>query len=488
MITIRVDNRIRIPKAGLGEEVLERLRKVTTHKNPDFAKQRAMGRFWSRVSETIQTWRDEDPILTLPSGAMGRVRRILNEERIVFRVVDARSEGIVVSARKALRYCGHALRPYQLEMVEKAFTRERCVIRAATGSGKTTAAFALAAKIGLNTLVVLPNAKLLQQWLKRAKHDLGLDPKNVGLIRGATRRLRPITLATQQTLWSRGVDRELQEFFGAIIIDEGHHAAARTFVETLDNFPSRYRIAFTADERRKDRKEFIVYDLIGDVAYEVSREECEAAGAIVDVDIRVLFTDFAFDNYRRDSDFNALLDAMTSDERRNKIAIEIALEEVRAGEQVIMLTHRREHARDIDRALLQRGVTSGCLLGAQEPGDEVEFEEMCGKLMDGRARAGVGTYQALGEGIDLPAVSAGVAMTPIATNKQLFNQVRGRLCRISPETGKAMGRLYVLFDGRVFDERLFRNIVTWNRTVHARVDGQWITGREYLKRNRRFAS
>lgn len=481
MHTITVDSRVRIPLKGLDRDIALRLRKCTTHSNPEFSKQRAMGRFYTKVPAEIVTWRVEGDALTLPSGAMGRMRAIFKEAQVAISVVDARTEGAVFSQRKPLTYCGHALRPYQTDMIEKAFKRERCVIRAATGSGKTTAAFALAAKVGLNCLVVLPNAKLLKQWLKRAKKDLGLDPHQVGIIRGAKRTLRPITLATQQTLWSREVDEELQEFFGCVIVDEGHHAAARTFMQTLDKFPARYRIAFTADERRKDKKEFIVYDLIGDVACEVSRDQCEAAGAIVDVEIRVVFTEHVNDTYRYDSDFNKLLDGMIADDERNALATKIALEEIRNGSQVIMLTHRREHARSMDRAMLSNGIKSGCLLGAQEAGDEEEFEAMCTKLIAGTARAGVGTYQALGEGIDLPAVGVGIAMTPIATNEQLFNQVRGRLCRISPETGKSCGLLYVLYDVRVFDERVLRNIVRWNRTVNIRVGNGWVPGKDFLK-------
>jgi hypothetical protein len=73
-------------------------------------------------------------------------------------------------------------------------------------------------------------------------------------------------------------------------------------------------------------------------------------------------------------------------------------------------------------------------------------------------------------------------MTPIATNRQLFNQVRGRLCRTSSATGKTHGRLYVLFDQPVFDERVLRNIVAWNRTVHVRVGDAWITGKDFLRK------
>jgi hypothetical protein len=66
----------------------------------------------------------------------------------------------------------------------------------------------------------------------------------------------------------------------------------------------------------------------------------------------------------------------------------------------------------------------------------------------------------------------------------LFNQVRGRLCRASTDTGKVCGRLYVLYDRAVFDERVLRNIMAWNRTVTVRVGNQWIPAKAYMKSQR----
>jgi hypothetical protein len=107
--------------------------------------------------------------------------------------------------------------------------------------------------------------------------------------------------------------------------------------------------------------------------------------------------------------------------------------------------------------------------------DGLEFDRARAGLRDGSVGAGVGTYEALGEGIDLPAVAVGFATTPIATNKQRFNQVRGRLCR--PSEGKSHGRLYVAFDRYVFDERAFNNILSWNRTVKVFWRGAWVDAR-----------
>lgn len=481
-LVIRVDNRIRFSAEGVDEDVLAEIRRECEHDNPAFHKARALGYSTYRVPAILKTWRKEaGGEYSFPRGAMGRIRRTLKNAGIPFRVIDARVEGSFFA--RPLKYIGHQPREYQYGATEAVLLREQGVIRAATGSGKTTTALYLASRIGLNALIVLPSVKLLKQTVEVALPLLGIKGDQVGILQGPKRRLRPLTVATQQTLWSRSVDPEVRDFFGAVMIDEAHHAAARTFAEVVDQFPARYRVAFTADERRKDKMEFLVYDAFGDVLHETTREECEASGAVVDVEIRILLTDFRADWYRdaesNEKDFGRLVDEMVESEERNTILIENALEEIGSGKQVLILTHRREHARAIDRALVNAQVRSGLMLGGAGA-DANEFDRTKSGIKDGSVRSGIGTYEALGEGIDLPAVEVGFASTPIAKNKQRMNQVRGRFCR--PADGKSKGILYVLFDRYVFDEQAYRNILAWNKTVTIRnARGVWIDARTALR-------
>ena len=477
MIAIRVDNRIRIPLTALPEHVVTSLKKDCEHDNPDFAKKRAQGFATYNVPAIIRTWRMELGELTLPRGAMARVRSTLKRAGVAFKVIDARVEGAPLL--RPIEYVGHEPRQYQRGAALAAIEKEQGIIRAATGSGKTTTALYLSSLIGLNTLIVLPTVKLMHQTQEVARELLDVSGDRLGIIHAGKKKLRPVTVATQQTLWSRSVDPEIREYFGAVMIDEAHHAAARTFAEVIDQFPCRFRIAFSADERRRDRKEFLVYDAFGAILHETSRSDCEDVGAVVDVEIRIVPTNFEADWYRDDPDFNKLLDAMSSNPERDKLALDAIAEELKMGELAIACTHRRDHVRVLDRGIIARGFRSGCMLGGNDATDVAEFEATRNGLREGSVQAGVGTYGALGEGIDLPAVAVGVAVTPIASNKQKFNQFRGRLCR--PSQGKHQGRMYYLFDRRVFDERMLGNILAWNRTVKVKIGGQWVDARDHRR-------
>ncbi len=483
-----VDNRIRL-HGELPPEIVAALKRDFEHANPEYGLKKAIGITVWNVPRAIATWRLEGGELTLPRGGMARLRHRLADRGVRYRVEDRRSEG--VPCRRFPSYVGHELRGYQAAGIEAALAREQCILRAPTGSGKTSMAFALLSRIGLNALVILPTGGLMRQWQDRAAVELGVRGDALGIVQGPKRRLRPLTIASQQTL-ARGVSDEVKEFFGAVLIDECQLAAARTYVEVVDALPCRYRIAVSADERRKDRKEFLTRDLFGDIAHEVKRDELEKTGHVVDVEIRVVPTSFRADWYgvsqgaddEREVDFVRLVNEMVADKARTELALRHLRDEVRAGEQAIVLTGRREQVTELGAHFAAHNVAVGNLLGKQEEGDAREFERARLGILDGSVRVGIGTYQALGFGIDLPAVAVGAALTPIASNPQVFNQVRGRLCRPSP--GKRGGRLYYLLDELVYPGHLAmlvsknRNVVVWHR-------GAWVPAADYLRKARRRA-
>ncbi len=172
-------------------------------------------------------------------------------------------------------------------------------------------------------------------------------------------------------------------------------------------------------------------------------------------------TDFEADWYANapsgERDWNRLLDEMTHDEDRNALIVRLVEKVIRSG-SVLAFSHRVEHARTIaDVELFAAGVRCGLLLGGDD--NRVRYAEDKERLKSGDLPACAGTFQATGQGIDMPAVRGGVLMTPIGANRQFFGQVRGRICRPSP--GKSVGTLYVLWDRRIFPG-MAKTIRTWN--------------------------
>lgn len=362
-----------------------------------------------------------------------------------------------------------------------------CICRAPTGSGKTTIAIAAIASIGLPALVIVWNGALAEQWRRRLSDELGVPLSDIGIVGGGKFELRPITVAMQQTL-ARSSSKlsDIAEKFGIVVCDELQRFAAKTFLDVIDKLPAHYRFGFSADESRKDGKEFLIHDEFGRVASDIRRRDLEDDGHVLPVLVRVVPTDFSAPWYdaQRDAfqtevgrgrgkpppDFTRLIEEMTSDAGRNEVVRRVIGDEIRQGRQVIALTHRRDHA-----TAMEADHGPGALFVGQHP----RFEESVSAFRSRSMFFGAGTYQAVGTGLDLPSVEVGVCTTPIHTNRQFFTQVRGRFCRTAP--GKTQGILYYLWDRQVFGEAVLFNLRRWNDgrlEVYDR--SKWVDSSRYL--------
>ncbi len=487
-ITVVVDSRIWLPTKiprDLGKELRARFK----HANPEFHKKSRMGYSTWGTPRHITTHEKRDSNLgqrlTLPRGGAGNLREIAAALGYRVRWIDKRTSSPV----EFPRFCvdpdnlSKVLRGYQAEAVAAALKRQQGVIRAPTGSGKTIAALAFIHEARERAIVIMRDSNLLKQWLEVASGCLGIPKKEIGIVRGG-RKYRPgklLTLALQQSLYAKGNRLATlleEEPFGNVVIDEVQTVAARTFQEVIDPFPCRYRVGFSADETRRDKKEFLIYDEIGPPIHEINREELEELGVIHPVTVRVVPTDFRADWYRSadpgERDFNRLLEEMVEDTARNELLLELLEAVVSRGEvPALVFTHRREHARALETELdVNRGIRCGLLLGGSGA-DSVRFDEDRDRILSGSLTVACGTFHAIGQGHDFPVIRAGICSTPISKgNPQFFGQVRGRICRISE--GKAAATLYYLWDHHVFPGQL-KVLKAWNGGLVEILEGdQWV--------------
>lgn len=490
-LPLTVDSRVRMPLDGVPLDVRSEILRAFTYENPEYAKVEAMRRTrpWIKLPpKAVATWKRGDGEMSIPRGGMGKLREILRAADVTYQTIDAREHGEPVELRRSDAV---NLFDFQERIGEVGLLKEQGIFRSPPGSGKTTAAIALISRVGVRTLVVVPSKALLDQWVRRLTGELAISTADIGILGGGKRKNTDasIVVGLQQTLY-RVADDVLAPF-GCVVLDEAHHAAARTFVDVIDRMPARYRFGFSADERRKDRKEFRTYDVFGDVLVEVSRKELEDRTVIHDVELRVVPTAFRApwyealggperadpDNYRR------LLGEIVTDPARRKLAVDLACREAAAGETVLVFSIRVEHCRGIRADVAATEPRVGLLVGAESAGVEDDFEATRTGLASGAVRVGVGTYQSLGEGVDLPSVSRGICATPIHTNRQFFGQVRGRVCRIDRSAGAAKtdAKLFYLWDRAIHGLSALRSLIGWTRRSLVLVDGQWVDARKFLK-------
>jgi superfamily II DNA or RNA helicase len=508
MLKLVVNNRVLVPVASQDDALARELQSRFTHANPSY-------QTWKRFKmgapppKEIVTWRSEGRgrFVSVPRGAFIEVCDLLIVRGYAdlsnsTRALAVEDRTTFPTARK------HELKttlwPHQREQVATIVHPhvspaqdglQPVLWRSPPASGKTQSVLACAAQLGTKTLVITPTGNLFDQWCVRVTRELGLKP---GRIRAHVRDLQQITIATHQTLAKCA--HELSREFGFVVLDECQGAGADTVQHVCDAFHARYRLGVSADERRADRKEFLIHDIFGPVAHEVKREQLEGTGEIVDVEVRVVPTEFRADWWTsmvakdpsserqraqatrdRVQERHRLLGELTEDPDRNALVIWCCEQELARREQVVVLTDRREHCHALHSGFASRSIRSGLFIGGPDYRDQ--FTTTLAGLNRGDVRAAVGTYQAVGVGFEAHRrLAVGVCASPCVNGDQSrmqFNQYRGRFARSAP--GKKNGVMYYLWDRHVFGLKPVQLLKRWNANVSVLDGGRWVEAGHYLR-------
>lgn len=168
----------------------------------------------------------------------------------------------------------YELRNYQAEATIRVSKNEGGIIGAATGSGKTVMALKIIHQNRLTrgrAIVLVHTQELLYQWAEEVEELLGVEP---GIIGDGEWSEGPITIASMQTLHSRGTS-QLEHDYGQVFFDECHRtSAAETFHEVGMDLGCQYRVGLSATPwRRVSGEELYIEGAVGDVVFDVSAEE-----------------------------------------------------------------------------------------------------------------------------------------------------------------------------------------------------------------------
>ncbi|MFN8442137.1 MAG: DNA repair helicase XPB [Caldilineaceae bacterium] len=167
------------------------------------------------------------------------------------------------------------------------------------GAGKTIVGLAAMSRTQCNTLILTPNTFSVKQWINEIQDKTTLTPDLIGEYTGQRKEIRPITVATYQTITYRkrgmkedGIIRDIYPHFelfdegnwGLIIYDEVHLLPAPVFSITAE-LQARRRLGLTATLVREDGREEEVFSLIGPKKYDVPWKDLERQGWIAEADV-----------------------------------------------------------------------------------------------------------------------------------------------------------------------------------------------------------
>lgn len=409
-------------------EIRAAIRADLTRPNPEYVNRTERGfKAWG-ISETISLvdWPD------LPRGYMTPLLERLDKAGIKPEIHDNR----VKLPSLDIPFRGE-LRPYQKKAVAALMRHGSGMIVAPCGSGKTAMTMYVIAVRRQPALLLCHTKDLAAQLAENVTQWLGIEP---GMIGGGTWDVKPVTVALMQSLASRSQEtRDLLSRFGLVALDEAHHCPARTFTEIMQLFPAVYRYGVTATPERRDGLEDFMTAVIGPVRHEVRNTDLETAGLLIRPTVEWVPTAFDFD-YSDTDDYSNMITALTEDEDRNALIIQIAADLMKQGRQVLILSGRVKHAHDLATAL------EDIFPDKVRPATSKETKKVRAESLDmmrsGELRCLTATSLA-DEGLDVRRLSGLILSTPSRSGSKTKQRL-GRIMR--PAEGKTAPVVYDLVD------------------------------------------
>jgi superfamily II DNA or RNA helicase len=402
---------------------IERLRFALSYPHPEYVQALRMGRRGIVPDvplrfECMTEWPDGS--ITVPRGAVEVVRTALAADDIQIEFDDRRSVGMPIVLPR--RPDG---RSYQIDGVTHLERKAHGMIVLPPGGGKTRLGVMAIARIGRTAVVCVHTDDLLDQWVEAIREHLGIEP---GVVNADHKDWdSDVVVASIFTLAPMlEEDPSIGERFGLVIVDESHHAPARTIQRVLRHLPAKYRLGLSATPEREDGHTKLVDwsfgpRLLVKTVQELVRDEFLMMPRLVEVPTKFEHEMSATDPRR----ITKLHRALIADAERNRLIADLAMWEVQAGETVLLLSNRKPHCRALGKILAKMGVDARVVVGTTKKSDR---KSDLNDLRSGAAPIVIATSLA-DEGLNVERLSRIIIAFPEKARGKTIQRV-GRLTRL----------------------------------------------------------
>lgn len=316
---------------------------------------------------------------TFPTGLLHRINDILVNRGYDTEIIN-RGGSSVAKANLPNIPSSWSLREYQDQSVDAAIDARRCMVKVATGGGKTVMAGHLIKRVDQPTIFLVHTKDLLYQAYDTFISMFGVG--QVGVVGdGKVETGRAITVATLQTVakflgvqykaenaeedgWKDSTsiyDEEALNWLGdmitnscgLVIMDECHRVAAPTATDVVSAFEAaQYRIGLSASPWRDDGADVALEGVFGHVAVDINASWLIDNDWLVPPTIRMIPT--APRKYPKGTKYAEIYeDFICSNEDRNAQIVKAAISLVKQGRATMVLVNRIGHGTTIAKLLTE---------------------------------------------------------------------------------------------------------------------------------------
>lgn len=355
-------NGIYVEKENLQPRLQNTLRRMAAYSNPQYYKNHAMG-FSNRDNPRIVACFEEfDDYISISRGLREILSKKLKEAEIPYEVSDERQKGksicVDFSAELYLE---------QRKASEQMLRYENGILHAATAFGKTAVGAYLIAARKTNTLILVHNKEIMNNWVEDLQKflDINEEPPEYTTLKGRVKRRKSvigtryaghdsmtgiIDVVMISSLGKPGNIDTVVKDYGMVLIDECHHCASDTAEAVVKEVSARYVYGLTATPKRDDGQEQKIFMQIGPVRYRFSAKDKVKLQGIAHY-VYPRFTRL-INTTGQDWKIHEAYAAVRGSDVRNRQIISDVEECLRQGRTPLVLTKFRDHA-DILLAMLR---------------------------------------------------------------------------------------------------------------------------------------
>ncbi len=444
-IEIVKSNMLFVPKEGVSQSALNRLKRLASFKNPMFHRQQAMRLPTRGHPRVISCAGETTGYLCLPRGCENELAAELERLGIETRTIDKTNPGRKID----VEFRGRP-RDEQRLALQQMLAHDTGILCGTTAFGKTVVAIKLIAERKVNTLVLVDKTSLLTQWKDKLSEFLvvnepvpesgvpdgkrrrkGKKSDVVGLLGGGGNTLGGIVdVAVMQSISRKGKVKDFVKDYGMIIADECHHASAFTYEQILKTATARYVYGLTATPARKDGRHPILFMHCGPIRYRDNPRR-QAEKRPFDHYIVPRFTSLRspLDIHENEVSIQRLYAEIAENDCRNRQIVEDVAANFEQGRNCLVLSLRTAHVESIGKLLREKIPDVVELTGGMGSKATREAFGRVSENSHGRNPVIVATGHFIGEGFDEPRLDTLFLAMPISW-KGTLQQYAGRLHRL----------------------------------------------------------
>lgn len=450
-VKITLSNQIYIKKKGISEHALGIMRRTAVFLNPEYFKKLRMHLPLYNIPRYIDCSKETDSELILPRGNFAEITEMLKKAEVEYTISYDRETGNKVDV------------VFKSELYEeqktalKALLKSDCgVLSAGTGFGKTVTAAALISERKINTIIIVQNHNLLEQWKKSIKEFLGITAGTIA--GGKDKSTGIIDIAIVNSLTEKGSDevRPRSYKYGMVIVDECHHVSAFTTENLVNSFKAKYVYGLTATPVRRDGHQHIIFMQCGPILYSTTTKQINEVQGFAHY-FQPRFTSFhtVENKEEKEPSINDYYEKMCQSDARNQLIIEDVIKSVENRRTPLILSDRISHLEYLEEKLKSAAKNVILITGKGTQKQKKEQLEKLKSVSDDESLIVLATGKYAGEGFDLPRLDTLMLALPFSW-KGMLQQYCGRLHRNFE--GKEEVQIFDYVDIRIptFD-RMYQN-------------------------------